>query len=839
MKKPIVQHALCILLMIIVAFAYNLPAFQGNELKQGDTIHWKSMSWEAKQWHDATGEVTLWSNSMFGGMPTATYAVFGSGNYIAVAFYALVEFLTTPFALILLAMIGFYVLAYAMRWNRWIGLIGGIAYAFVAYNPQIIAAGHNTKMINIALMPGVIAGIHLMFNKKLLPGSLILLLFLALTFNCAMYQIIYYEYIIIGGLMIYYFFQKLKEKEVMTFVLPAVLMVAITALSVVSSSTNFFFTQEYTEATMRGGNSELTLNKKEKKTNGGLDKDYAFAWSQGIGETFTLFAPNLYGGGSNVDVGTDSKTYEVVSEMYGEENAENFSKHTPAYWGPQPFLAGPNYFGAIIMFLMILGLFIIDNKMKWYLFAIGVIGIMMSWGRHFSGLNYFLFDHLPMYNKFRTPSMIMSIPAFTFMFIAVWGLHEFLFGGKTAQALFSPFKKSVILTGAICLMVTLGGKMFLDFRGENDDKQKAQLTQMMGGNTEVANKVFSAIVEDRSSIAFKDGLRSILLIGLVVLVLGLYTRNKLNPRIALVLVGLLISVDGISIAYRYLNKENYETKEEYEQEFAARPIDLEIKKDPDPYYRVYDLSTDTYNDAVGAVHHKLIGGYSPAKMEVYQDLIDMQLSGGKMNMEVLNMLNAKYIIFNGPDKKPTYQLNPQACGNAWFIKNVKLVNSADEEMLALNAANLGDTAVVPNSFRAKDQAIVNKKEWKNGATSFVTDSLSNIKLTKYGLNDLSYESNNSQAGFAVFSDIYYKKGWKAFIDDKETDIVKVNYLLRGLNIPSGKHQIKFVFQPESVTKWGKIGTYTSILIFILLGAGLVYWMIQQVKRNGADVQPTV
>jgi Bacterial membrane protein YfhO len=460
---------------------------------------------------------------------------------------------------------------------------------------------------------------------------------------------------------------------------------------------------------------------------------------------------------------------------------------------------------------------------------------MMSWGRHFSALNYFLFDHLPMYNKFRTPSMIMTIPAFTFMFIAIWGLHEFLFGKNALTNRFAALKKSAIITGAICLLVTLGSQMFLSFKGENDEKQKNQLVQMFQGNKEVAEQVFSAIKQDRPSIAFKDGVRSIIFIGLSVVILFLYSRQKLKAPVALTIIGLLMSIDGISIGLRYYNSSNFKPSEDFEQELAPRPVDMEIKKDPDPYYRVFDVSTDTYNDAVGAVHHKLVGGYSPAKMEVYQDLIDMQLSSPKLNAEVLNMLNTKYIIFNGPDQKPVFQPNAGACGNAWFVKNIKLVNSADEEMVSLNAQNLGDTAVVANPFRPKEVAIMRKEEWKNANTSFLVDSGSNIKLTKYGLNDLTFESSNSNPGFAVFSDIYYKNGWKAYIDKKEADILKVNYVLRGLSVPEGKHTIRFEFKPESFTKWDKICGISSILVFLAVAAGIGLLLLSYLKRDSSSL----
>ena len=835
MRKSISQHAIAIVVFIAISFMYCYPALQGNKLAAGDTIHWMGMSQEARAWYEKTGENPMWSNSMFGGMPTVTHYMQGKTNLI----YPIQDFfakaLPSPTFFFIIAMVCFYILMMAWRMNKWVAIIGAVAFAFASYNLQIITAGHNTKMFSIGYMPLVLAGMHWIYNKKYLAGASAALIGLALMVSNGMYQIDFYLMIVLFGCGIGYFIDALKKNTVKDFAISTAIMIAVGLIAVGPSTDQLMLTKEYTTQTMRGGESELTLGKTEKKKEGGLDKGYAFAWSQSIGETFTLFVPNLYGGGSREDVGTSSNYYNVLTGIgANEEQATQMAQNASTYWGPQPFLAGPMYFGIIIMLLMVLGLFVIDSRFKWVLFSIGMLGIMMSWGKHFAAFNYFLFDHLPMYNKFRTPSMSITMAAFTFCIIAIWALHTVFFTEINKLKLQEALKKTVIIVAGIVILFGIGGRMFLSFKGENDENVKAQMLQMVGGNQQTATKIYDAIVEDRPTLAMKDAMRSMLFLALAVGIIWFYIRNKIDAQKAVLAIGILIAVDLISIGMRYLNDSNYITSDEYEAQFLPRPVDSQILQDKDPYYRVFDLSTDPYNDAMGAYHHKLVGGYHPAKMETYQDLIDQQMQPGKkLNAQVLDMLNTKYIIFNAQDNKPAMQANMNACGNAWFVQNVKTVPDANAEMQALDAENIGDTAQVANPFRAKETAIVQQKLWKGNTTSFTTDSTSEISLTKYGLNDLTFASNNSNDGFAVFADIYYPLGWKAFIDGKETDIVKTNYLLRGLNIPKGKHEIVFKFHPDTYFKWGKVSLISSLLILLVLLGSIGLGVKNEMKKEEA------
>ncbi len=820
-KKSVIQHSIIIAIFFAIALLYSYPIFQGNQLNAGDSMHWRAMSEEARAWSEKTGENPLWSNSMFGGMPTYTHYTKGKSNIYLPVQWKLMDILPVPAFFFLLSMICFYVLMCSWKINRWIGLIAAIAYAFASYNIQIIAAGHNTKMLNIGYLPLALAGMHYVYNKKYLLGAGLALLSITMMVSNMMYQIDYYLAIIMVFFGIGYFMQALKENKIKDFVIASVIMLGVGVLSIGPSLDLFLVNKEYAKYTMRGGQSEITMGQKEKKTTGGLNKDYAFQWSQGIGETFTLLVPNLYGGGGQTDVGTGSHVYETLTSLgVGEEGAEQFSKNADTYWGPQPFLSGPFYFGAIIIFLFVLGLFVIKNNFKWVMTAVAALGIMMSWGKHFSALNYFLFDTLPFFNNFRTPNMVMVIPGVMMCILAFWALNEIISEKIDGKELMKQLKKTVIIVGGLCLLLGVGGRMFLSFKGENDEQMKSRMIRQLGNNEQAGTQLYNAIVEDRPAIAMKDGIRSLLFILLAAAVLWLFAQKKLSMKMSLAAIGLLISVDLLGIGMRYIGEDNYVLKEDFEAQFNPRPVDQQLKQDPDPYFRVYDLTKDPYNEAMQAFHNKCVGGYHPAKMETYQDLINFHLSSGKMNGQVLDMLNTKYIIYSGQDQQAAIQPNPAACGNAWFVNNVKVVNNADEEMMGMTAENFGDTAKTANPWRANETAIVQKKHWKQNVTTFEKDSSSKVQLTKYGLNSLSFASSNTKDGFAVFSDIYYPAGWKAYVDGKESEIVKTNYLLRGLYLPAGNHSIEFKFHPETYFKWNNVSLISSILILLVLIGGL-------------------
>ncbi|MES2478461.1 MAG: YfhO family protein [Bacteroidota bacterium] len=812
---------------LLVSIIYCLPQFQGKTINMHDGVSWESTSQEPRMYEDSTGIKPLWSNAMFGGMPTYTHYLTGVKNYVFKFQTAISKVIPIPTFLFFFAMLGFFVLSCSLKINKWIGAIGAIAYAFATYNLGIVASGHVTKMFSIAEMPGVLAGFIMIYNGRRLSGAAIMALFFTLMVSVSHYQMVYYTVIMLFIAGIGIAINELRNGRLNNLLIGTAITILTGVLSLGPSLPTILLTKEYAQYTMRGGGSELKqLKSSDTKKEGGLDVEYAFRWSNGIGETFCLIVPQLYGGGGGQNIGTDSKLFKTLTEAgLPEASAEQFVENAPTYWGSQPFLAGPVYFGAIICFLFVLGMMIIRSPHKWWILATCVLAILMSLGRHLPLLNNFLFDYLPMYNKFRVPSMILVVPQLLFPMVGVWALNDIFTKKIAGDELWKNLKIATIATAGLCLLLAIGGQAFFDFKASGLNMADAQLAQQFnrdGGNEAIASKVLKALSEDRATMAMNSGLLSAFFILAAAAVLYAFNTNKVNNKMAIGVLALLVALDMLPTARVYLNDNNYIDTEEYQAQFNPRPVDAEILRDKDPYYRVLDLSRDTYNDAMQSYHHKTIGGYSAVKMESYQDLINVHLSG-PFNGEVLNMLNTKYVIFNGgPNGQPAYQPNPGTCGNAWFVNEVKYVNNADEEMKSMNAPGIGDTTVMPNSWKANQTAIIRNTfaSKLNNTKNFIKDSLASVRLEKYGLNEISFVSSNSHEGLAVFSDIYYDKGWKAYVDGKETPIVKANYVLRAVLLPAGNHKIEFKFHPEKYYQTNNYAMISSILLYLLFGAAL-------------------
>lgn len=806
----------------ILSLAYCYPQMSGKKLNAHDNISWMGMAREGMAYHDSTGKEVLWSNSMFGGMPTyTTYVGTSSTNYVGYV-QNFLQVVGKPAYFFFIAMLCFYVLMRVMGVNKWLSIVGSIAYAFSSYNAIIIGVGHDTKMLTIGYLPAALAGFYLIYREKWLTGAAVLGIAMALIFTNVHFQVIYYSFIMFACFVVGMLFVAIKQGRIKQFFISVLISGVIVGIGAGPCTSSILTTQEYAKETMRGGASELSGH--DKKTNGGLDKEYAFRWSNGIGETFCIMVPFLYGGSGGEAVGTSSNTYERLTSIgVPDEQAEAFCQQLPMYWGPQPFLSGPVYFGAVICFLFVLGLMVVKSPHRWWILAACCISILMSWGRHFPAINYFLFDTLPMLNKFRTPSMWLVIAQFLFPVLGILALNEVINATKKEEILKS-VKTAVIITAGLCLLLGIGGRMLFDFRSDRDERTEQQFASMFGGGergAEPAKQIMKAIQDDRAGMATKSGLMSAFYILLAGGLIWAYAKGKVKAPMLVGGIGLLVAIDLIPVAHNYLNEQNYVDASEYESVFEPRAVDRQILMDKDPYYRVLDITKDTYNDAVQAYFHKCIGGYHPAKMEMYQDLIDRQLSRG-FNKEVLNMLNTKYIIVPGQKGEPGVIPNPEACGNAWFVNEVKWANTADEEMDGLTAPNIGDTTIVPNAFNPRQTAVI-RTTFKNdmGNYAFGKDSAAYVKLDKYGLDDISFVSGNSQNGLAVFSDIYYSKGWKAYVDGKETPIMKANYVLRAIKIPAGNHKIEFRFRPESFYTGQKVAMVSSILL-ILLALGALY-----------------
>ena len=804
--KKIQSDLIAIVVFAAISLLYCLPQLQGKKLSQHDNISWQGMAHEAMAYHDSTGKDVLWSNSMFGGMPTYTsYVAAANTNYTGYIQIVL-QAVGKPAYFFFIAMVCFYLLMRVLGVNKWLGMIGAFAYAFSSYNAIIISVGHETKMLTMGYIPAAIAGLYLIYKEKWLTGAALWGLGITLMACNNHFQVIYYYLFIFVAFGIVMFYFAIKDGKMKQFLISSVIAVVVGLIGAGPAMTSIMPTNEYAKATMRGGASELSGH--DKKTNGGLDKEYAFRWSNGIGETFCIMIPYLYGGSSGEPADEAPKTNEITGGR---------ADKLPLYWGPQPFISGPVYFGAVICFLFVLGIMVVRSPHKWWIVAASFFGIMLSWGKNFEGINYFLFDHLPMLNKFRTPSMALVIPQFLFPLLGLWAMQEILVGKQNAQDLLKKLKIAVGITAGLCIILGVGGSMFFNFAGAEDGQMQEEIAK--------------ALRADRASLAMMSGIKSAAYILVAAGLIWAFLTDKIKPVVLIAGLAVVMAIDLLPVSRNYLNDTNYEDAAEYDAVFQPRDVDRAIMKDKDPYYRVLDLSRDTYNDAVQAYFHKCIGGYSPAKMESYQDIIDRHLSRG-FNGEVLNMLNTKYIIVGGQKSAPQVMPNPNACGNAWFVDEVKWVSTADDEINGLNAAHLGDTVKVPGAFEPKKTAII-RDNFKSvmGSYTFGKDSAAYVKLDRYGLDDISFKSNNSKDGLAVFSDIYYENGWKAFVDGKETPIMKTDYILRAIKVPAGAHSIEFHFHPASFYNAQKIAMVSSILL-ILIALGAIAQLFR--KQNDGD-----
>lgn len=807
-QKAVLPHVYAVLIFLGLSFIFCSPVLEGMELQQGDNINWKAMSSEAVKFYEQTGETPLWTNTLFGGMPT--YQIFMHfDNFTAYLHNVFTLGLPKPANYLFMGMLGFYFLLCVMRFRNWVALIGGIAVGLSTYNMSLIAAGHDTKMFCLTYMPAVIAGILLTYRGRLWLGGIITSLMLCLLIMNNHYQILYYTLIISFIIGVAHLVHAIRSKTLPQYAKATGVLLVFGMLAVLPSTVHLWTTYEYGKYTMRGGHSELTPlpGSGEVKSSDGLERGYAFEWSQGPLETLTILIPNLYGGSANENIGTSSETYkELTAVGVPAAQAESFVGSVPLYWGPQPFTGGPSYYGAAIIFLFVLAILLVKDWQKWWILAAIAFAIILAMGKNFALINNFLFDYMPMYNKFRTPTVAMVIPQILMPLLGCWVLNEVVTGQYAKPELLKQLKKAVYIAGGLCLLFILASFGMMNFTAEADGAQSLY-QRYFGNNPDVMQKMLNAIISDRASALRSDAFRSLFIILLVAGLIWLLMKDKIKLPVFFLLTGLIVTFDLWQIDKRYLNKENFVTPSDYSNLFAPSPVDQAIKQDPDPYYRVLNVTQNILADAMTSYHHKSIGGYHAARLSLYQDIIDRQIT--KNNMQVLNMLNTKYVIMPDQQGQLTYQRNPGAKGNAWFVSQIKWAANADEEMNILNSLQVDDTAVVDARFKAGLENY-----------TFSKDSAANIKLTKYGLNELQYQSHNSQNGFAVFSEVYYPKGWNVYIDNKPGEIVRANYVLRAVKIPAGDHQITLRFEPRSYYVGNLVSRYSSILMLLLFFGAL-------------------
>jgi hypothetical protein len=822
--KKLLPHVIAILVFLVIAVVFCKPALEGKVVYQHDLQGWRGMVQQSFEFKDVYGHYPLWTNSMFGGMPAYQIAMNATHSFsLGFAQEVLSLGLPQPINFFFLACICFYFLCIVLRINPWLAILGGIAYAYSTYDPVIIMVGHVTKMATMAYAPAVLGAFLLILHKKYWTGTALLTLFSYLMIAQNHVQIVYYLLIVCVVVAISYLIKAIKEKEIGHIVLAGVLSIIAGIIGLGGSAVTLLPTAEFTKETMRGGKSELTdTTNIGNKTKGGLDKDYAFSWSYGINETLTLLVPGAFGGSSGGELKENSAVSKTLIEQgLPEDNANQIANSLPTYWGPQPNTSGPVYLGAIICFLFVLGMVYLDSWHKWWIFAATLIGIVLAWGSNFKSFNYFIFDTLPMYSKFRAPTMSLVIPQLTAALMAALVLQKFLFGGDAKELLFKKLKLSVYITAGI---VGIAALLYFssDYAGSNDSRIKENFANNMLSSAqgqagdprlqaqanEFGQSVIRALAEDRKSMFGGDLIRSLIFILLAIGILGLFSKNKISGTIAAIALAALTLIDLFPVGKRYLNESNFVEKVNVEEEFAETEADRMIKADPDhKNFRIYNAD-DPYNNAKPSFHHNSVGGYNPAKLAIYQDLIERQLGQG--NMKVFNMLNTKYFVVQNPQTgAPMAQMNPEAMGNVWLVKQLQFVNDADAEMKALDNFNPRDTAIIDKRY----QSLV------KGTPQF--DSTATIRLTANINDTVRYEFNAATPQFAVFSEIYYDKGWNAYLDGNKADYVRVNYVLRGMSLPAGKHNIEFRFEPDSYKKGNTLSLLSSIIGAILILAAIV------------------
>lgn len=800
------NHLIAFAVFLGITLAYFSPVLKGKVLAQHDVVQSRAMAKEITDYYYEDGKVTRWTGSMFSGMPAdQIWAAYPNniGGYVLRAFKFVFP---RPVNLFLLYMIGMYILLISLGCSSWLSIIGSIAFAFSTYNITIIEAGHLSKVKALAFIAPIFAGIWFVFKKKYWHGMALISIFLALQIRSNHVQITYYMVLCIAVWAIYELVMGIKNKRIPDVLKAGAFIALAFVLGILPNTSMLWSTYEYSKETIRG-KQELA----EKKIDGdGLDKDYALSWSYGKAETFSLLIPRFSGGASSEALDESSATYKALTEMgVQKRQAQQFVNQMPTYWGAQPFTSGPAYFGAIIIFLAVLGLFVIKNPAKWWLLSSFLLCLFLSWGKNLQWFYDIFWNSLPMFNKFRSPTMIISVGNVAVIWLAIWGLKSI-----SDEPIWKKWKPAVFrslgIVGGLCLIFWLLGPSLFDFQGPKDEQFRQQMVQM-SKSQDFGNAVLAGIIDDRAGMMKADALRSLVFILLAFGVLFLLLTNKIKSNIAAMIISGLVLIDLWSIASNYLNKDDFVKEVNREGMYTPTEADRLVLEDSDKHFRVLNLAVNTFNDAIPSYHYKTIGGYHAAKLKRYQDLIERHISpemqrlqNGFENTPVLNMLNTKYLV-TSKEKSGVFK-NDYCLNEAWFVDNFKYVNGADEEIEALNNFNPKTIAIVDEQFKSYLADFSPGKDLQRG-----------IVFTNYLPDEISYKSRSEKEQFAVFSEIFYKgnEDWKAYIDGVETEFIRVNYVLRAMRIPAGEHEIVFKFRPKAYFTGEMISLFGSVLLVLL------------------------
>ena len=807
-------YAVAAVILFAMAFIYCSPVLKGKVIYAGDNINGRAAVEESWKYSQETGDHTWWTGSMFSGMPN--YQI-GGGQYKSDKWLQPLRSIFhrghghTAWVFIIYFFC-FFVLLRSFGVDKWLSIIGAIAIALSSYFVVVIAAGHNGKTSTIALISVVMGGFYLIFRKKYGIGVILAMVFTAIGYSTHP-QMAYYLFMMMGLLWLAELWIHIREKRMKDFLVATILFVGSVGIGIGTSCANVFANSEYASQTMRGGHSDLVKDGADEAASQshGLDIEYATQWSYGIDETMSFLIPGFMGGSSSCPVGTDSKLYKTLTKNgVSAKNARDFCKAVPMYWGDQPFTAGNVYMGAIVCFLFLLGLLIVEGPYKWALLAATLFSTALAWGHNCMWLTELFFKYFPLYSKFRAVSSILIVAEIAMPLLGFLAIKAIMDGSVSRDKAAKSILISGGITAGICLAIALLGGATGSFTSQYDANFVKQIPDWL----------YAAIVDQRAALQRSDSLRSAILIILAAGALWIWAKGKIKDAWMVAALGVLIVADMWPVDRRYLNDDNFVTPKEQDNAFAMQPYELAILQDKDPHFRVMNLTTSTFNDARTSYYLKSIGGYSAAKLRRYQDLIDEHLS--KMHLPVIGMLNAKYIVTKGEDGSPVPQYNPHALGNAWYVSELEVVDNANEESDALMKVDLRKTAVLDKEFAG----------YVKDFYPVVLDDAS-VRLTSYSPKELNYVSESSQDGTIVFSEIYYPFGWKATIDGVAADHYRVDYMLRALNVPAGRHEIRFVFDPDSVRKGDTLSMIFVALMYLITiaTAALGIWKALQRRKS--------
>lgn len=823
--KKLLPDLIAILAFVLLSFAYFFPAdIENRILFQHDTAAGAGAGQEVKEYYEQTGERSRWTNSLFGGMPmyqiAPSYDSTKSLQWVQKAYQL---FLPDYVCLTFMLMLGFYILLRVFGIPVWLAGLGGIMWAFSSYFFILISAGHIWKFITLAYVPPTIAGIVLAYRGKLLWGGILTALFVALQITSNHVQMSYYFFFVILFFVGAYFEKAWRTKTLPQFFKASAVLIVAALVGIAANVSNLYHTYAYSKETMRGKSELVQTGDAAKQTSSGLDRDYITQWSYGIDETLTLLVPNFKGGASAALSQSEtamSKANPMYSSLYGS---------LTQYFGTQPMTSGPVYVGAFVLFLFVLGCFIVKGPLKWALIGATFFSIVLSWGKNFMPLTDFFIDYVPLYNKFRAVSSILVIAEFTIPLLAIFALKRLLEEPEILKQEKKPLGISLLLTAGIALLLAVApgsiGSGYVPAQ-EAQMLQNAVNQQMIPANE--LSGILANLGEMRAELVSSDALRSFIIIGIGCSLLWLYASGKLRSSLTIAGITILCLADMWGVNKRYLNDAQFVPHSIRTETFTKTNTDELILQDTSLDYRVLNFATSTFDDNNTSYWHKSVGGYHPAKLRRYQEMIEHHISpemqaaykaiataGGEMDsvdankFRVLNMLNTKYFIFPAGQQRQTVPiLNPHAYGNAWFVNKVQYVNNANEEIDALDSIIPTETAVVDARF----------KDVLKGATESYKDSLSSICLTSYAPNRLTYETNNAQDGIAIFSEIYYPDGWHVTIDGQPAELARADYILRTMYVPAGQHTIEMRFDPTSlhVTEGIAYGALALLVIGIIV-----------------------